>query len=35
VTVYDGEYHEALRLLAPFGDVSRTDYWNVLVMNVE
>jgi tRNA(Ser,Leu) C12 N-acetylase TAN1 len=34
VTTYEGEYTEAIRLLAPFGDVSSTDYWNVLVMAV-
>lgn len=34
-TVYDKEFDEASRLLAPFGRVSRTDYYNVLVMQVE
>lgn len=34
VTVYDGEFSEAIKLLSPFGNVSRTDYWNVLVMAV-
>ena len=35
VTVYQGELKEAMRLLAPFGQVRRTDYWNVLAVEVE
>ncbi|HEY7673205.1 MAG TPA: THUMP domain-containing protein [Gammaproteobacteria bacterium] len=35
VTVYDGEFNEAVRLLRPYGEVARTDYWNVLAMRVE
>lgn len=35
VTVYDGEFNEAIRLLRPYGEVARTDYWNVLTMQVE
>lgn len=35
VTVYDGEYRRALQLLSPFGEVSRTDFRNVLVMTVD
>jgi tRNA(Ser,Leu) C12 N-acetylase TAN1 len=35
VTVYDGEFNEAIRLLRPYGQVARTDYWNVLAMQVE
>ncbi len=35
VTVYDGEFAEAVRLLKQFGRVARTDYWNVLTMTVE
>lgn len=35
VTVREGEFAEAVRLLRPFGDVNRTDYWNVLVMTVD
>jgi tRNA(Ser,Leu) C12 N-acetylase TAN1 len=33
-TVYGHEFDEARRLLAPFGDVRRTDYYNVLAMRV-
>jgi tRNA(Ser,Leu) C12 N-acetylase TAN1 len=35
VTVYDGELNEAMRLLRLYGEVARTDYWNVLAMQVE
>jgi tRNA(Ser,Leu) C12 N-acetylase TAN1 len=35
VTVYDGEFNEAVRLLRPYGEVARTDYWNVIAMRVE
>lgn len=34
-TVYDREFAAACRLLAPFGDVRRTDYYNVLAMRVD
>jgi tRNA(Ser,Leu) C12 N-acetylase TAN1 len=35
ITVYDKEFEEASRLLAPFGHVRPTDYYNVLVMQAE
>ena len=35
VTVYDGEFKEAFRLLRSYGEVAGTDYWNVLAMRVE
>jgi tRNA(Ser,Leu) C12 N-acetylase TAN1 len=33
-TVYPGSYVEARRLLTPFGEVTRTPYFNVLVLTV-
>lgn len=35
VTVYDDEYGEAVKLLAPFGRTERTAYYNVLTMQVD
>lgn len=35
VTVYDREFGQARRLMAPFGAVARTDFRNVLVMKVD
>jgi tRNA(Ser,Leu) C12 N-acetylase TAN1 len=35
VTVYEGEFREAIRLLSPFGRTQRTPYRNVLVMKVK
>lgn len=32
ITVQDGGYNQALKLLEPFGPVARTDYYNILVM---
>ncbi len=35
VTVRGREYNRALQLLRPYGEVKRTDYFNVLLMHVE
>jgi tRNA(Ser,Leu) C12 N-acetylase TAN1 len=35
VSVYEGQYVQALTLLDKLGPVSRTDYFNVLVMRIE
>jgi tRNA(Ser,Leu) C12 N-acetylase TAN1 len=34
-TVYDGKLNAAVRLLRPYGEVARTDCWNVLAVQVE
>jgi hypothetical protein len=35
VSVYEDGYKDALRVLEPFGRVTRTGYYNVLVMRVD
>jgi hypothetical protein len=32
VTVYEGYYRSALEILEPFGQVRRTEFFNVLVL---
>jgi len=34
ITVHEGYYREAIEILEPFGTVSKTDFFNVLVLKV-